>query len=51
MCRTLLGLPILLRKTEYHTLAHLVTKDKLDTEITDKLNQIVAVARRAKKPE
>ncbi len=43
--------PILLRKTNYYTLANLVPKDKLDAEITDKLNQIVTVAKRSHTPE
>ena len=42
------GLPIQLRKSEYHVLASLVPKEKLDREITEKLDAIVAVAERAK---
>jgi hypothetical protein len=43
-----LGLPNLLRKTDYHVLARLVSKDKLDPEVTAKLDAIVAVTRKAK---
>jgi energy-coupling factor transporter ATP-binding protein EcfA2 len=43
-----LGLPNLLRKTDYHVLAGLVPKDKLDPEVTAKLDAILAVADKAK---
>ena len=43
-----LGLPNLLRKTDYHVLAGLVPKDKLAPEVTAKLDAILAVARKAK---
>ena len=43
-----LQLPLQLRKSEYHVLASLTPRDKLDHEITEKLDGIVAVARRAK---
>jgi hypothetical protein len=43
-----LGLSLQLRKSDYHTLASLVLKDKLDREITEKLDAIVAVAKKAK---
>jgi hypothetical protein len=43
-----LGLPNLLRKTEYHVLAGLVRKDKLDPEVTAKLDAILAVAEKAR---
>jgi len=43
-----LGLPNLLRKTDYHVLAGLVPKDKLAPEISAKLDVILAVARRAR---
>lgn len=46
-----LGLPNLLRKTDYHILAHLVTKDKIDHEIIEVLDAIVEVAARAKPRE
>ena len=43
-----LGLPLQLRKSDYHILAGLVPKAKLDTEITAKLDAIVAVAKKAR---
>ncbi len=43
-----LGLPNLLRKTDYHVLAALVPKDKLAPEVTAKLDAILAVAKRAR---
>ena len=43
-----LGLPNLLRKTDYHVLAGLVRKDKLDPEVTAKLDAILAVAEKAR---
>jgi ABC-type nitrate/sulfonate/bicarbonate transport system ATPase subunit len=43
-----LDLPLQLRKSEYHVLARLVPKQKLDPEITEKLDAIVAVAKSAK---
>ncbi|MBI5565571.1 MAG: AAA family ATPase [Chloroflexi bacterium] len=43
-----LGLPNLLRKTDYHVLAKLVSKDEIDHEVIAKLDVIVAVASRAK---
>jgi len=43
-----LGLPNLLRKTDYHVLAGLVSKDMLDSEVTAKLDAILAVTRKAK---
>ena len=42
-----LELPNLLRKTDYHALARLVPADKIDPEITAKLDGIVAVAAKA----
>lgn len=42
-----LGLPNLLRKTNYHALASLVPADKIDPEVTTKLDGIVAVAAKA----
>ena len=42
-----LGLPNLLRKTDYHVLARLVPKDKIDPEVVTKLDGIMAVARKA----
>jgi len=45
-----LALPLQLRKSDYHILAGLVPKERLDAEITEKLDAIVAVAQKAKKP-
>jgi len=46
-----LDLPNLLRKTDYHVLARLVPKEKIDTEIIAKLDGIVAVAQKAQPKE
>jgi hypothetical protein len=43
-----LGLPNLLRKTDYHVLAGLVSKEKLAPEITAKLDIVLAVANKAR---
>jgi energy-coupling factor transporter ATP-binding protein EcfA2 len=43
-----LGLRLQLRKSEYHVLASLMSKEKLDPEVREKLDAIVAVARRAR---
>jgi hypothetical protein len=43
-----LGLPNLMRKTDYHVLASLVPKNQIEAEIIEKLDSIVSVARRAK---
>jgi ABC-type taurine transport system ATPase subunit len=43
-----LGLPNLLRKTDYHVLAQFLTKEKIDREVIEKLDLIVEVAARAK---
>jgi Fe-S cluster assembly ATPase SufC len=43
-----LKLPLQLRKSEYQVLASLASKNKLDHEIAEKLDAIVAVAQRAK---
>jgi hypothetical protein len=43
-----LGLPNLLRKTDYHILARLVPKANIDPEIVEKLDTIVSVAKKAK---
>ncbi|MBC7852970.1 MAG: AAA family ATPase [Pirellulaceae bacterium] len=43
-----LGLPLQLRKSDYHILAGLVSKEALDAEITQKLDAIVAVADKAR---
>ncbi|MCH8213336.1 MAG: AAA family ATPase [Proteobacteria bacterium] len=44
----ILGLPNMLRKTAYHALAHLIPRDSISPEVTEKLNAIVAVAKNAK---
>jgi len=46
-----LQLPNLLRKTDYHVLARLVPKEKIDPEIIAKLDGIVAVAQKAQPKE
>ena len=43
-----LKLPLQLRKSDYHILASLVPKESLDGEITEKLDAIVAVAKKSK---
>ena len=43
-----LKLPLQLRKSEYHVLASLMPKDRLDHEIEEKLEAIVRVAKQAK---
>ena len=43
-----LGLPLQLRKSEYHILASLVSPDKLDAEVTEKLDAIVSTAIKAR---
>lgn len=43
-----LGLPNLLRKTDYHVLAGLVPRDLIPPEVTAKLDAIVTVAQRAR---
>ena len=42
-----LSLPLALRKSDYHSLARLVPKGKLDTEVREKLDQIATVASQA----
>ena len=42
-----LSLPLALRKSDYHTLARLMPKDKLDTEVREKLDLIATVASQA----
>jgi ABC-type taurine transport system ATPase subunit len=46
-----LDLPNLMNKSDYHVLAHLVPKDKIDPEIIEKLDAIVEVAKQAKPAE
>jgi ABC-type transport system involved in cytochrome c biogenesis ATPase subunit len=43
-----LALPLQLRKSDYHILAGLVPKERLDAEITEKLDAIVVVAKKSK---
>ncbi len=43
-----LSLPLQLRKSEYHKLASLMRAEDLDTEISEKLDAIVTLARKAK---
>ncbi len=43
-----MGLPNLLRKTDYHILASLVPEDKIHTDVMKKLDKIVTVAKKAK---
>jgi len=43
-----LNLPLPFQKSDYPTLASLVPRERLDPEITEKLDAIVAVAKRAK---
>lgn len=43
-----LELPLMLRKSDYHILARLVAKNDIDPEVIEKLDAIVAVARKAK---
>jgi ABC-type arginine transport system ATPase subunit len=42
-----LGLPDLMQKTDYHTLAPFVAKDELESEVREKLDAIVTVAAKA----
>jgi len=46
-----LALPNLMRKTDYHVLARLVSQNQIDPEVIDKLDAIVAVAGQAKPRE
>ena len=46
-----LGLPNFLRKTNYHVLAGLVPKERIDAEIVEKLDAICAIASLAKPRE
>jgi ABC-type lipoprotein export system ATPase subunit len=43
-----LGLPNLLRKTDYHVLANLVPKEKLEEEVATKLDRVAEIAAKAK---
>lgn len=42
-----LQLPNLMRKTDYHTLARYIKKEKIDQEVIDVLDQIYAIAQKA----
>lgn len=44
----LLGLPNLMRKSNFHVLANFVPIEKIDAEITEKLDKIAAIAESAK---
>jgi hypothetical protein len=46
-----LKLPNLARKGDYHDLARLVPKAEIDHEVVEKLDAVVAVAKRAKRRE
>jgi len=46
-----IGLPNLLKKTDYHVLARLVPKEKIDPEVIVKLDGILVVAQKAKSKE
>lgn len=43
-----IGLPNLMRKTDYHTLAEFVRPEEVDLEVRDALDAIVATSRRAR---
>jgi ABC-type taurine transport system ATPase subunit len=44
------GLPNLMRKTDYHTLVPFVPREAVDPEIVEALDQVAAIAERAKGP-
>ena len=46
-----LGLPLQLRKSDYHKLADLVPKDEIDSEVREKLDAIVTVAQEGRPQE
>jgi ABC-type polar amino acid transport system ATPase subunit len=46
-----MSLPVLLRKTDYHELASLVSRDRLPPEVAEKLDAIASVAEQAKRVE
>jgi hypothetical protein len=46
-----LGLPLTFRKSDYHVLAKLATRDAIDPDVTAKLDAIVAVAKKARPVE
>lgn len=43
-----LGMPNLLRKTDYHTLTQFITPAEIDSEVTEKLDAILDMAKRAR---
>ena len=43
-----MGLPLIFRKANYHELVRFVPPEKLDSEISEKLDQIIAVAKKAR---
>lgn len=43
-----LGLPILFRKSEYHTLTYFLSQEEIVPEISEKLDAIAAMAKRAR---
>jgi hypothetical protein len=45
-----LALPLSFRKSDYHVLASLVRRERIDAEVVAKLDAILAVARSAKPP-
>lgn len=45
---TALGLPNVMAKSDYHQLAPLLKREELDPEVRDKLDKLVAMARKAK---
>lgn len=46
-----LSLPVLLRKTDYHELARLLPKERIDPEVVEKLDAIASVAKQSKPGE
>jgi len=43
-----LGLPNLMRKTDYHRLARLVPRNEIDPEVIEKLDAIVTVSKQVR---
>ena len=46
-----LGLPNLMRKTDYHSLAKYMPADNIPQEVVEKLDAILTIAQRAKPRE
>ena len=44
-----LGLPLMMRKAQYHTLASLLPRSEIDAEVVEKLDAIAKVARNARR--